>query len=316
MTAVESSDIWMGMKGYGGMTMQMSARTAVKTVFTRKSDASIRWHGCPIHRRPSATTSGMWEKSLSASTISETLRAAADPEAMATEQSASRRARTSFTPSPVMATSVPAPVQGAHEVALLLRRDAPEHARLVDGGVELLGRVERRGVHVALGMRDAGAHGDGRDRAGVVPGDDPELDPLVEEEPHGLGSGGADLVADGDAPHQAHLADKRVLVVESVGLAHHEHALRSVEGPRDPVRLLHAVAAEHEGGGAHHERAAILGHAAGVLARRVEGDGARRARRARTPSAPAWRRRASAVSFGVLGVCGRYRGHGGLDVAL
>ena len=85
--------------------MQMSARTAVNTVLTRKSDADR----CRllIERRPSATTSGMCEKSLSARTISETLRAAADPEAMATEQSASRNARTSFTPSPVMATVRP-----------------------------------------------------------------------------------------------------------------------------------------------------------------------------------------------------------------
>ena len=49
----------------------------------------------------------MWAKSLSASTISETLRAAAEPEDIETEQSASRRASTSFTPSPVIATVRP-----------------------------------------------------------------------------------------------------------------------------------------------------------------------------------------------------------------
>ena len=85
--------------------MQMSASTAVKTVFTRKSDAE-RWR-LLMERRPSATTSGMWLKSLSASTISDTLRAAAEPEAIETEQSASRSASTSFTPSPVMATVRP-----------------------------------------------------------------------------------------------------------------------------------------------------------------------------------------------------------------
>ena len=85
--------------------MQMSARTAVKTVLTRKREAER----CRLlmERRPSATTSGMWEKSLSARTISETFLAAAEPEAMETEQSASRRARTSLTPSPVMATVRP-----------------------------------------------------------------------------------------------------------------------------------------------------------------------------------------------------------------
>ena len=84
------------------------ARTTEKTVFTRKSEAER----CRllIERLPSATTSGMREKSLSTSTTSETLRAASDPEAMATEQSASRRARTSLTPSPVMATVWPRPL--------------------------------------------------------------------------------------------------------------------------------------------------------------------------------------------------------------
>ena len=60
-----------------------------------------------MERRPSATTAGMEAKSLSTSTISATLRAASDPAAIATEQSASFSARTSFTPSPVMATVWP-----------------------------------------------------------------------------------------------------------------------------------------------------------------------------------------------------------------
>ena len=81
MTVVEMSDIWIGMKGYGGRTMQISASTAAKTVLTRKSDAE-RWR-LLMDRRPSATTSGMCAKSLSARTISETLRAAADPEGSA-----------------------------------------------------------------------------------------------------------------------------------------------------------------------------------------------------------------------------------------
>ena len=55
-------------------------------------------------RLPSATTFGIDAKLLSSKTRLETFFAASLPEAMATEQSASFRARTSFTPSPVIAT--------------------------------------------------------------------------------------------------------------------------------------------------------------------------------------------------------------------
>ena len=55
-------------------------------------------------RLPSATTSGIAAKSLSTRTSWDTFRAASLPEAIATEQSASFSARTSFTPSPVIAT--------------------------------------------------------------------------------------------------------------------------------------------------------------------------------------------------------------------
>ena len=55
-------------------------------------------------RRPSATTDGILEKSESKSTSCATLEAASLPEAIATLQSASLSASTSFTPSPVMAT--------------------------------------------------------------------------------------------------------------------------------------------------------------------------------------------------------------------
>ena len=94
------------MNGYGGSAMHTRASTAEYTVFMRKSEAER----CRLlmERLPSATTSGRWAKSLSASTISATFLAAAEPDAMATEQSASFRASTSFTPSPVMATTWPA----------------------------------------------------------------------------------------------------------------------------------------------------------------------------------------------------------------
>lgn len=58
-------------------------------------------------RRPSATTLGMAEKSELRSTSWAAWQAASEPEAMAMPQSASLRASTSLTPSPVMATVWP-----------------------------------------------------------------------------------------------------------------------------------------------------------------------------------------------------------------
>ena len=99
------SVIWMGWKGYGGKKMQIAASAIEKRVLVRNSAAER----CRLlmERRPSATTAGMAAKSFSTNTISATLRAASEPAAMATEQSASLSASTSFTPSPVMATVRP-----------------------------------------------------------------------------------------------------------------------------------------------------------------------------------------------------------------
>lgn len=58
-----------------------------------------------VERRPSATTFGMLAKSLSTSTSYATLRAASEPAAMATLQSAALSASVSLTPSPVIATA-------------------------------------------------------------------------------------------------------------------------------------------------------------------------------------------------------------------
>ena len=100
------SVIWMGWNGYcHGSSTNSTANDMDKSVFTRNSDAER----CRLlmERRPSATTLGMLAKSLSTSTSWATLRAASEPAAMATEQSACLRASVSFTPSPVMATTWP-----------------------------------------------------------------------------------------------------------------------------------------------------------------------------------------------------------------
>ncbi len=61
----------------------------------------------PITRRPSATTEGSAAKLLSSSTICATARVASLPDPIATPMSASFSARTSLTPSPVIATVWP-----------------------------------------------------------------------------------------------------------------------------------------------------------------------------------------------------------------
>lgn len=61
----------------------------------------------PITRRPSATTEGRVAKLSSSSTICATARVASLPEPIATPMSASLRASTSLTPSPVIATVCP-----------------------------------------------------------------------------------------------------------------------------------------------------------------------------------------------------------------
>ena len=78
---------------------------AEKIDFTRNREAER----CKLlmERRPSCTTRGMEAKLESSSTSWETVRAASLPDAIAMLQSASFRANTSLTPSPVMATVCP-----------------------------------------------------------------------------------------------------------------------------------------------------------------------------------------------------------------
>ena len=96
-----------GVKGYGSVANRViNARTKEKIFFTRYSAADRSM--LLMTRRPSCTTLGMDEKSEFSSTISETWQATSLPEAIATAQSADFRAKTSLTPSPVMATVRPA----------------------------------------------------------------------------------------------------------------------------------------------------------------------------------------------------------------
>ena len=97
---------WIGTKGYPlPVIRQNSVSTTEKIVFTRKSEAEL-WM-LLMTRRPSRTIYGMDAKLESSSTRLEQSFAASLPAAMATLQSASFRASTSLTPSPVIATVCP-----------------------------------------------------------------------------------------------------------------------------------------------------------------------------------------------------------------
>ncbi len=95
-----------GSSGNGTVvTATTSASRIEYTVLDRNSVATRSM--LAMTRRPSATTCGSVAKSLSSSTIRATARAAGLPLPIATPTSASLRARTSFTPSPVIATVCP-----------------------------------------------------------------------------------------------------------------------------------------------------------------------------------------------------------------
>ncbi len=103
---VDNSVKCRGRNGYS--TRQHTTSTASSTeytVFTRNSVATRVMF--PITRRPSATTEGNVAKLLLSSTICATARVASDPDPIETPMSASLRASTSFTPSPVIATVCP-----------------------------------------------------------------------------------------------------------------------------------------------------------------------------------------------------------------
>ena len=86
--------------------MAWIANNNEKIVFVKNNDATLET--LLITLLPSETTLGIESKLESNNTKCETLRAASLPEAMAIEQSASLKAKISLTPSPVMATLLPA----------------------------------------------------------------------------------------------------------------------------------------------------------------------------------------------------------------
>jgi len=97
----------IGTNGYCcAVKIQKPTINITNKVLNKKID-DVRWI-LLITRRPWATTLGIEAKLLSIKTRWLTFRAASEPAAIAIEQSASRSAKISFTPSPVIATVRPA----------------------------------------------------------------------------------------------------------------------------------------------------------------------------------------------------------------
>ena len=213
----------MGWNGYcHGRKTNTTANVMDKSVFTRNSDAER----CRLlmERRPSATTFGMAAKSLSTSTSCATLRAASEPAAMATLQSACLSASVSFTPSPVMAHDVALRLQGHHERLLLLGLHAAEHAVALDGGRDVVIGDERRSVHVVFGTGHAHLRRDARHGARVVARDHLEVDALLLEVANSLRGRRANLIVDGDEPERFRRAHDVAFLVEAVHLREQQHA--------------------------------------------------------------------------------------------
>ena len=95
-----------GSSGYLNTNINESRDSKNENIFFTKNSPADLWMLLTT-RLPSSTTFGIFEKSLSKSTTCETWHAASLPEDIATLQSASLSARTSFTPSPVIATVFP-----------------------------------------------------------------------------------------------------------------------------------------------------------------------------------------------------------------
>ena len=107
MVNVPKKDNCVGYSGYLLTATNVNSVISIENrFFTRNSEAE-RWILLTT-RLPSNTTDGILAKSESKRTICAALDAASLPDAIAILQSASFNASTSLTPSPVMATTLPA----------------------------------------------------------------------------------------------------------------------------------------------------------------------------------------------------------------
>ena len=106
MVTADSSESCSGWNGYASGRQSDTRLSSSEKIFLTRNSEAERWM-LLMTRRPSSTTAGNAAKSESSSTSCATWLAACAPDAMAMPQSASLRASTSLTPSPVMATVCP-----------------------------------------------------------------------------------------------------------------------------------------------------------------------------------------------------------------
>ena len=202
-----------------------------------------------------------------------------------------------------------------HEVALLLGGHAPEDAVAVNGVLDGRLVLKRRGVHVGTGAGHARPFGDGRDRAGVVSGDDAQLDALLAEVLHGGGGRRPNLVADGHAAQKLGLALDGALPREAGDAAADHDALHLVEGAAG-VGHGRPLGTEDEGGGADGVALPLRRDAAGVLPGRAEGDRARVALRGHGAPGLGGAEKGAGGVVGVLRVGAGHAGKGPHDLVL
>ena len=117
-----------------------------------------------------------------------------------------------------------AALERLNELALLLRRHAAKDVVAVHRRIELGRRIERRGVNVGVGTWNAHHASNRRHRTRVVAADHVEGHALLVKVANGLGSRGADLVADGHKAHGLGLAHHIAVGRKTVHARHHEHA--------------------------------------------------------------------------------------------
>ena len=139
------------------------------------------------------------------------------------EQSASRSASTSFTPSPVMATVCPARFMAATSF-FLIRRDASEDGHVLRRLRKLRVRFERPRVDKFLRVRDPGTPRDLRNSQGIVAGNDLRAHALLRKIGERLRRFGPDLVAQQDQRQRHHFRVQRFVRQLPVVKRQQQHA--------------------------------------------------------------------------------------------
>ncbi len=234
-------------------------------------------------RRPSATTPGITENSLSSSTIWATARVAGAPLPMATPMSASFRAKASLTPSPVMATTW----SRAWRAPTMARfcwgvtRPNTECSAIASASPSASSGSSRASmVCSAPGRPTRLAHG--ADGEGVVPGDDLQVDALVGEVAQGVGGVGADLLLEaqqGDGAQARPAGCRRPGLRTSTATSRVRLPVRRRLFGLDPHRFAGAGVGQHHLGGPEHPGSVALEGGRAPLAGRGE-----RHRRAALPA--------------------------------